>query len=71
MITELIAIKLIAFPCPPESSAVKVGLGFFWLEIMVSVLPLGADVSQHLRSGSGIQSFHTIIFQFAVNFYSN
>lgn len=71
MITELMAIKLIAFLCPPVSSAVKVGQGVFWLRIMVSVLPLGADVSQHLRSGSRIQSFYTIIFQFAVNFYSN
>lgn len=52
MITELMAIKLIAFLCPPESSAVKVGQGVFRVRIMVSVLSLGEDVAQHLRSGS-------------------
>lgn len=65
------AIKMIAFLGPPESSAVKVGQGVFWLRIMVSVLPLGADGSQHLLSGSRIKSFYTIIFQFAVYFHSN
>lgn len=41
MITELMAIKLIAFLCPPESSAVIVGQDIFWLRIMVSVLSSG------------------------------
>ena len=54
MITELMAIKLIAFLCPPESSAVKVGQGVFWLRVMVSALSSGADVAQHLRPASRV-----------------
>lgn len=30
------------------------GQGVFWVRIMVSVLPSGADVAQHLRSGSRV-----------------
>lgn len=48
------AIKLIAFLCPPESSAVKVGQGVFCLRIMVPVLSSGVAVAQHLCSGCRI-----------------
>lgn len=52
MITEVMAIKLIAFLCPPGSAAVKVGQGVFWARVMVAALSSGADVAQHLRSAS-------------------
>lgn len=52
MITELIAIKLIAFLCAPKSAAVKGRQGVFWVRVMVSMPSLGADVAQHLRSTS-------------------
>jgi len=52
MITELMAVKLMAFLCPPESSGVRVGQGIFWRRVMVWVLSSGADVAQHLRSGA-------------------